>query len=287
MKTNAVIRLMSVLSICIQMVQSQTIKPEITPNDFQAKITTNSVILKQPHCYFTQTCTPDDCEIWLVSSLFSATSTFETDRINPNILSLSPYPAAFSGQLSKNYFLTKVGLKKDFPCSAASDDLYFVVGADGNCTTTNCNGVLPVGSTVRFKYVLVNGNSQTILNQTDWSDNITLYTPKDPQSIYDGLNRRSGAMVVITTILCVAVALLLLFFFIMLCLVCCGRKDSKPITVMNSFRIPHYDTHNLKDSVHPYDNPAYESGGKKYSTSDTLPKSGVIQTSDGIKLQKL
>ncbi|XP_051981335.1 uroplakin-3b-like [Xyrauchen texanus] len=275
MKTNSVICLTSLLSICIWMVQSQTFKPEITPNDIQAKITTNSVILKHPYCYFNQTCTPDDCEIWLVPALVSATGTFETESVNANILSLSPYPSAFIEPLSKNYFLTKVGLQKGFPCIAASDALYFIVGADGKCSTPNCNGVLPVGSTFRFKYLLVNGTSKTILNQTDWSDNINLYTPKNPESIYDGFSRRSGAMIVITSILCVAVALLLLFFFIMLCLVCCGRKDSKPITIVNSFRIPHYDIHNLKNTVQPYDNPAYESEGKKYSTYDTLPRTGA------------
>ncbi|XP_051961105.1 uroplakin-3b-like [Xyrauchen texanus] len=284
MKTNAVIRLMSVLSICIQMVQSQANKPEITANDFQAKITTNSVILKQPHCKFNQICTPDNCEIWLVPSLSTAINKFELDSAKPDILSLSPYPSAFIDQLSKNYFLTKVGFLKDFPCSGLSDTLYFVVGADGNCTTTNCNGVLPVGSTVRFKYVLVDGNSKIIISQTDWSDEIPLYKSKDPQSINDGPNRRSPTMIVIIAILCAAVGLLLLFFFIMLCLVCCSRKDSKPITVMNSFRMPRYDVHNLKNSVHPYDNPAYESEGKKYTTSDTVPRSGVLQTSDGIKL---
>ncbi|KAI7813539.1 uroplakin-3b [Triplophysa rosa] len=274
MKTNVVIRLVLLLTVCTYAVKSQTATPVLTPADLQAKITTNTVILKQPHCYFNETC--PTCEIWLVPALSSATSTFDADRTNSNILSLSPYPSAF-GPLAKNYFLTKVGLLSTFPCSASSDSLYFVVGADGNCTTVNCNGILPTGSVVRFKYVLVNG-SGIIINETNWSANITLFTPQNPASIYDGFIARSGAMVVITTILSVAAGLLLLLFFIMLCVVCCRKKESKsitarssmpqpiparssmpqPITVRSSMRMPRYDTHNLNDRVHPYDNPAYE-----------------------------
>lgn len=252
MKTDAVIRLMSLLAVCVCFVQSQT--PELTPADLQGKVTTNSVILKQPHCYFNNTC--PSCEIWLVPSLSSATSTFDADRTNSNILSLSPYPSAFNTAASKNYFLTRVGPLSSFPCNASSDALYFVVGADGNCGTVNCNGALPTGSTVGFKYLLVNGSS--IINTTNWSNSITLFTPQNYQNISVAFAGRSAAMVVITAILCGVVGLLLLLFFIMLCVVCCRTNDSKQITGNSSMRIPRYDTHNLHDRMHPYDNPAYE-----------------------------
>ncbi len=55
----------------------------------------------------------------------------------------------------------------------------------------------------------------------------------------------------------------------------CTKKDGKQIPVMNSIRMPHYDTHNLKETMHPYDNPGYQSELKNYSTSSTLPKDGV------------
>ncbi|XP_067264495.1 uroplakin-3b [Chanodichthys erythropterus] len=278
MNTNAVIRLMSLMSMWMWTGQGQTFQPQLTPNDFQAKITSNTVMLKQPYCIFDQTC--NGCEIWLVAALSSATTTFDA-QVNssaPYVLNLSPYPAAFNPS-SRNFFVTKVGTLASFPCSQSSNDFYFIVGAEGNCSGTNCNGILPNGSIVSFKYLLIDVNNQTIVNMSNWSPNITLLTFQNPQTINDGLSARSGAMVVITTILSVAAALLLLLFFIMLCVVCCGRKEGKPIsgisqTVMNSIRIPRYDTH-LKDQVHPYENPAYESEVKNYSTSDTLPKSGI------------
>ncbi|KAK9974112.1 hypothetical protein ABG768_022221 [Culter alburnus] len=297
MNTNAVIRLMSLMSMWMWTGQGQTFQPQLTPNDFQAKITSNTVILKQPYCIFDQTC--NGCEIWLVAALSSikmsleikvrvryiffflkSTTTFDA-QVNssaPYVLNLSPYPAAFNPS-SRNFFVTKVGPLASFPCSQSSNDFYFIVGAEGNCGGTNCNGILPNGSIVSFKYLLIDVNNQTIVNMSNWSPNITLLTFQNPQTINDGLSARSGAMVVITTILSVAAALLLLLFFIMLCIVCCGRKEGKPIsgvsqTVMSSIRIPRYDTH-LKDQVHPYDNPAYESEVKNYSTSDTLPKSGI------------
>lgn len=79
-----------------------------------------------------------------------ATDTFDADKTNPDLLSLSPYPTAFTASTSKNYYLTKVGLLKDFLCSSVSGMTYFRVGSEGNCPTANCNGVLPDGSTVKY-----------------------------------------------------------------------------------------------------------------------------------------
>lgn len=281
MNTNAVIRLMSLLSIWMWTGQGQTVKPELSPNDFLAIKTSNTVILKQPYCVFDQAC--DGCDIWLVAALTSATDTFDAlpPNSDPSILNLSPYPTAF-GPTSKNFFVTKVGPLANFPCSQSPNDFYFRVGAEGKCAGTNCNGVLPDGSSVSFKYLLIDGTN--IVNNSNWSGNITLNTKQNPQSINDGLSARSGAMIVITTILCVAAALLLLFFFIMLCVSYCGRRDisqsqgqgiSSPMRFMNSIRIPHYDIHSLRGKAHPYDNQGYVSEGKNYSTSETLPKSGI------------
>ncbi|XP_016369836.1 uroplakin-3a-like isoform X2 [Sinocyclocheilus rhinocerous] len=251
MKTNTVIRLMSLMSIWMWTGEGQIFQPELASNAFLAKVTSNTVILKQPYCVFNQPC--PGCEIWLVAGLCSA--------FNPS---------------SSNFFLTRVGLLSDFPCNQYPNDRYFVVGADGICSGVNCNGVLPDGSIVCFKYLLIDANG-ALVNSSNWSGNITLPKLLPLHTIYDGLSARSGAMVVITTILCVAAALLLLLFLIMLCVTCCRptKKDGKQISVMNSIRIPRYDTHNLKDSVHPYDNPAYQSDLKNYSTSSTLPKDGA------------
>ncbi|XP_072550049.1 uroplakin-3b [Salminus brasiliensis] len=275
--------------------QSTTVncKPGIN-QALAASITTNTVILLQPGCCFDNLtnllCTSNTCEIWLVPAVDTGVSKFDANKNRPDFLSLSPYPSAFTGNSPGNYFLTKVGVQNDFPCPPSASN-YFRVGADGACSTTNCNGVLPEGSSPSFKYLLIEPVKKTLLGETQWSDNIPLRILKDPGTLGDGFAGRSGAMVVITTILCVAMALLLLFLIVVLALCCCGDKSSKgPGSVVGSFRIPHYDTHHLKDPS-PYDNPAYERE-RKYTTQDTLPKSKATSavnpaTQDTIKMQKI
>ncbi|XDV19889.1 hypothetical protein PO909_025286 [Leuciscus waleckii] len=279
MNTNAMIRLMSLLSIWMWTGQGQTFQPQLSPIDLQGKITSNTVILKPPYCVFDQACV--GCEIWLVAALSSANTTFDAQVANSaqpfNVLNLSPYPTAFDAS-SLNFFVTKVGPLAGFPCNPTSNDLYFRVGAEGKCTGANCNGILPDGSIVSFKYLLLDVDNK-IVNSSNWSDSIPLKTKQNPDSINAGLRARSGAMVVIITILCVAAALLLLLFFIMLCVAYCGKKDksqaTSPMRVMNSIRIPRYDIHSLRGGAHPYDNQGFMSEVKNYSTSETLPKSGI------------
>ncbi|XP_007245319.2 uroplakin-3b [Astyanax mexicanus] len=272
-------------------------KPAINES-LAAKITINTVILQQPRCCFDNLtnlpCTSNTCEIWLVPAVDTGLSTFDANKASSAILSLSPYPTAFTGSSPANYFLTKVGLQSDFPCVSPSPGGYFRVGADGACSTTNCNGFLPQGSSPSFKYLLVDSVNKTVLAETKWSDSIALYTLKDPGTLGDGFAGRSGAMVIITTLLSVAAAVLLLFLIVVLALCCCGGKSkgsgSVVGSVMGSFRIPRYDTHHLKDPA-PYDNPAYEKE-RKYTTQDTLPKTKATSavnpvTQDTIKLQKI
>ncbi|XP_036435739.1 uroplakin-3b [Colossoma macropomum] len=298
MEAYIVLCFISLLSVGIQAQNTSDCVPDVAPN-LAARITTNSVILNPPSCCFGNltglNCTSNTCEVWLVSAVDTGVNNFNTDKTSTDFLSKSPYQSAFGGSNPKNYFLTKAGLQGDFPCPSSSTGSYFRVGADGNCVTTNCNGVLPQGSTASFKYLLVDPASKTLLAETKWSNNITLYTSKDPGSISDSFAGRSGAMVVITTILCVAMALLLLIIILALC--CCGGngKEQRPGSqrlgsVMGSFRIPRYDTHHLKDPS-PYDNPAYERE-RKYTTADTLPKSSATTavnpaSQDIIKMQKI
>ncbi|XP_043094336.1 uroplakin-3b [Puntigrus tetrazona] len=273
MKTDAALRLMSLMSIWMWTSEGQIFQPVLTSNAFLAKVTSNTVILSQPYCVFNQPC--PGCVIWLVAGLCSANANFDAlaNSSASSILSLSPYPSAFLPS-SYNFFVTRVGYLADFPCSQYPGSSYFVVGADGLCSTVNCNGVLPSGSTVCFKYLLIDANG-TLVNSSYWSGNTTLIQLQPLSNIYDGLSARSGAMVVITTLLCVAAALLLLLFLCMLCVTCCTKKDGKQVSVMNSIRIPRYDTHNLKERAHPYDNPSYQADSKNYSTSSTLPKDGA------------
>ncbi|XP_038844388.1 uroplakin-3b [Salvelinus namaycush] len=182
-------------------------------------------------------------------------SNYDADKNMAYIDTLSPYPTAFSSNTSKKYFLTKLGLQKDYPCPIVAGTDYFRVGSDGSCSTPNCNGILPVGSTARFKYVLINPANKTVVAESLWSNNITLYALKDPERIDNGFAGRSASMIVITSILCSFLALLLLLLLIMLSYVLCCRKEKQEIQVPGSVRM--YDTHNLKDPS-PYVNRAYE-----------------------------
>ncbi|MBN3325997.1 RASL2 protein, partial [Atractosteus spatula] len=189
--------------------------PEITTYNMAGRVTGNTMVMKQPRCYFDNLlllpCTPDKCEIWLVAAVGSAgIQNFDADKEKSTILSESPYPTAFTGSPPKNYYLTKVGLQRGFPCQQSRGIVYFRVGDEGNCTSANCNGILPAGSTVRAKYVLVDPASRNVTTETYWSQNITLYSSTDPAVIFDGIRQRSAGMIVITSILSVLLFLLLL-----------------------------------------------------------------------------
>ncbi|KAK6322486.1 hypothetical protein J4Q44_G00072780 [Coregonus suidteri] len=245
--------------------------PAIIPFSLAGKLTSNSVILMSPSCYFDSltslSCTSATCEIWLVPAIDTGVSTYDADKTISNIDSLSPYPTAFSSNTSKKYFLTKLGLQKDYLCPIVNGPNYFRVGSDGACSTTNCNGVLPVGSTARFKYVLINPATRTVVAESLWSNNIPLYSLKDPGSIDDGLAGRSAAMIVITSILCSFLALLLLLLLILLIYVLCCRKEKQEIQVPGSVRM--YDTHNLKGPS-PYVNPAYEDEPQRTTATNPI-----------------
>ncbi|KAI4902066.1 hypothetical protein NFI96_033537 [Prochilodus magdalenae] len=291
MEAYVVFFLMCMLPVGIHTIADLKCSPVLT-QDMAANITTNSVILQEQSCCTDfsplPNCTQDKCELWLVSAVDTGVTNFDNDSDNPMILSLSPYPNAFTGNTAKNYYLTRI--QSNFHCPAPSTGNYFRVGADGKCLTDNCNGVLPEGSTARFKYLILNPANNKIHAASSWSQSITLYTSKDPSTIGDGFAGRSGAMVVITSILAVAAAVLLLFLLIILALCCCGSKGKAPGSVMGSFRIPRYDTHQLKDPA-PYDNFAFEKE-RKYTSADTLPKSSATTavnpaSQDVIKMQKI
>ena len=88
-------------------------------------------------------------KVYLILTILTGVQNFDKDKTSSNILSLSPYPTAFTNQRSKNYFLTKVGPLENFNCKNISAIKDFRVGSDGNCSDPNCNGVLPTGSNVR------------------------------------------------------------------------------------------------------------------------------------------
>ncbi|XP_066552013.1 uroplakin-3b-like protein 1 [Amia ocellicauda] len=255
--------------------------PEITPYKMAGRVTSSTVTVKQPTCYFenlsNMPCTPDQCQVWLVAAVGSGTNNFDADKLQSsfNILSASPYPTAFTGNPPKNYFLTEVGVQKAFPCQQPFGILYFRVGDQGNCSTPNCNGILPAGSTVSVKYVLVDPRRNNVSSETPWSKSITLYTLKDPASLDDGIGERSAGMIVITSILSVLLALLLL----MLCTgliyanrgKLCQQYKSTPYPTLGSLRLKKYDTHQLKNPV-AYNQQTFQNEVKKYSDPEVPTK---------------
>ncbi|XP_027034601.1 uroplakin-3b [Tachysurus fulvidraco] len=280
-------------------INSINIIPDLSP-DVAVPVTTNTVSLLNPNCYFENaTLCPikTQCFVWLVSSLTSATSTYDQKKLTNGFL--APYTSAYTST-GTGYSTTPINSLDKIPCPGTSPS-NFLVGASGICQTSECNGVLPTGANMSFKYILVN-NTNGILAETQWSSNIALKNVQSPDSIGNGYAGRSAAMVVITAILSVAAALLLLLLLIALILACCCRRGKtqthevrRQTSLIGSLRIPSYDVHNLKNPS-PYDNPAYEQelNKKRYTTNSTLPqKTTTVITHvhssdpDNITLQKM
>ncbi|KAM9440455.1 uroplakin-3b [Clarias gariepinus] len=278
------------------------ITPSIPPN-LVVPVTTNNVYLQKPFCYFDNvTCgAQGPCIVWLAAALSSAIGTFDIDKTNPNLISLTSYPTTFNSD-QKNYFVTQVGSQNNLHCTNSGiPPTYFQVGASGACTVANCNGLLPSGQTMSFKYFLAN-SSNSLIAESNWSNNITLNTLKGPASLGSGYAGRSAAMVVITSILCVAAALLLFLLLAFLIMACCCHKGKtqtyntrRQPSLIGSLRIPSYDVHNLKNPS-PYDNTAYEHElrKKRYTTNSTLPQTTTTiittvqsDTPDNITIQKM
>uniref|UniRef100_W5M2Q0 Uroplakin 3b n=1 Tax=Lepisosteus oculatus TaxID=7918 RepID=W5M2Q0_LEPOC len=242
MRINSVCKLLKSLIFAVTSVEYT---PEITAYNMAGRVTGTTMVMKQPRCYFDNQlllpCTPDKCEIWLVAAVGS-------DKGKSTILSESPYPTAFTGSPPKNYYLTKVGRQQVFPCQQSHGIVYFRVGDEGNCTSANCNGILPAGSTVRVKYVLVDPASRNVTTETYWSQNITLYSSTDPVVIFDGIRQRSAGMIVITSILSVLLFLLLLLLIAGLIYAKTKSTCKKDIPeLQDSNSIQNYQTHNLQN----------------------------------------
>ncbi|XP_048872806.1 uroplakin-3b [Brienomyrus brachyistius] len=266
--------------------------PEVSSYNMAGKITSTTALLNQPYCFFStapQLCQVQ-CDIYVVPAVGSGVDNFNSDETNPKILQLSPYPTAFAASSSKNYFLTRVGQLSSFPCMASSTITYVRVGSDGNCNGINCNGALPAGSTVRFKYILVNTTNNQILMDTSWSGAVTLNSVINPATINNGLKRRSAGMIIITAILCVLFFVLLLLLILALI---CGRRFStfterEPLPALGSLRVKKYDTHNLQEPQ-SYTNTTYADDFKKFSTDEVLTtnqKPTAPDLQDSVKLQR-
>ncbi|MFT7797058.1 uroplakin-3b-like isoform X1 [Arapaima gigas] len=278
------------LCVCIVAGQITVVNylPQITPYNMAGRITATTAALQLPQCYFNSTSSQCNtgCDVYLVPAVDSGVTNFNATETSPSILSLSPYPTAFAGSNSSNYYLTKVGPLSNFPCLAPPGITYFRSGAGGNCTTTNCNGALPTGSTVRFKYLLFN-SSQNLVMETRWSEAVTLNSLSDPATIDDGIKGHSAGMIVITTILSVLLALLLLLLIGFLIYACRYAPKKEPMPTLGSLRVQRYNTHNVKQPQ-LYVNQGYMDDTKKYTSSEIFPSDLKLsqELADSVKLKR-
>ncbi|KAJ8343023.1 hypothetical protein SKAU_G00329510 [Synaphobranchus kaupii] len=172
--------------------------PQILPHEVISRLTGTSFVLSQPLCYFNHQrqlpCTVNTCEIWSVIASGSGVRNFDRDKVREasKILSASPYPDAFLGQLQKRYYITKLGVPRDFPC-----------------------GDLPG---IRVKYILIDPVTKQVVSESKWSFPIILMTPRAGSSIDESTWKRSGAMVVITVVLSCSLAVLTLLLTVVLLL---------------------------------------------------------------------
>ncbi|XP_010865778.1 uroplakin-3b [Esox lucius] len=202
--------------------------PEILPHKASGRVTSTTMVLGQPLCYFntlTQLkCSQSTCQVWAVIASGPGVTNFDADKLDTalQILNASPYPTAFSSQTNKMYYVTKLGRPNDFPCGQLPGIRYFKVGAENNCTTNNCNGILPPGSTIRLKYLLIDPVTREVVSESKWSYPIVLTTMRSWSSIDESIGNRSGGMVVITVISTCLLAVLLLLVGVVLLLDCLG-----------------------------------------------------------------
>ncbi|CAB1316538.1 unnamed protein product [Coregonus sp. 'balchen'] len=175
--------------------------PEILPYEASGRVTSSTIVLGQPLCYFntlTQLkCSQSTCQVWAAIASGPGVNNFDIDKLEPvQIVSASPYPMAFSSQTNRMYFVTKLGRPKDFPC-----------------------GQLPG---IKVKYILIDPVSRGVVSESKWSYPISLTSMKSWSSIDEFIGKRSGGMVVITVISSCLLAVLLLLLGAVLLLDCLG-----------------------------------------------------------------
>ncbi|XP_051886409.1 uroplakin-3a-like [Pristis pectinata] len=107
----------------------------------------------------------------------------------------------------------------------------FRVGNDVQCLNQvdtvpgNCNAPLNGKVPYRFKYAVRNSSTNTVINETLWSDSITLLQVSQPTVIDTWPGKRTGGMVVITTILVILLFLILCAFITLLMYVICMKEE--------------------------------------------------------------
>ncbi|KAG9492671.1 uroplakin-3b-like isoform X2 [Eleutherodactylus coqui] len=109
------------------------------------------------------------------------------------------------------------------PCADTAPEAKAItlVGLETNCYNVPfCNGILTENGPYRVKFVLLKNNA--LVQETRWSEKISLLTGKSPSTIDTWPGGRSAGMIVIVVILSVLLAFLLAFLIAALAT---GSKD--------------------------------------------------------------
>ncbi|XP_078272625.1 uroplakin-3a-like [Rhinoraja longicauda] len=131
----------------------------------------------------------------------------------------------------------------------------FRVGNDVQClnqlpfVTGDCNAPLKENVSYRFKYAVRSASTNTILDETLWSDPIPLLRVADFAVIDTQPGARTGGMVVITTILVILLSLLLCVFVTLL-IYALGMKEEKLAMEQQSVPqtyVPHHKNEGFAD----------------------------------------
>uniref|UniRef100_UPI00398F6846 uroplakin-3a-like isoform X1 n=2 Tax=Pristiophorus japonicus TaxID=55135 RepID=UPI00398F6846 len=144
----------------------------------------------------------------------------------------------------------------------AINQYLFRVGNDAQCLSQisnlpeNCNAPLNAHAQYRFKYAVRNISTNTFINETLWSDSITLLQAPEPTVIDTWPGKRTGGMVVITTILVILLSLLLCVFVALLIYLLC-LKEGSPVVEQQPIPRSYLSHHqNLGFSEGTYADPA-------------------------------
>ncbi|GCB74743.1 hypothetical protein scyTo_0003834 [Scyliorhinus torazame] len=198
-------------------------KPEVSlSSGIQALRTATTVTLSKPICVFSSGTVVD------VFGVQATVNSIPTEIGNSTIMTYQqtaggatgPYRAASFGkpactsspfvvstdpvtiQAEINQYLCRIG--NDVQCLSQVDN-----------PPESCNAPLTAGVRYRFKYAVRNSSTSGYIDETLWSDSITLKLASEPTAIAP-TSRRTGGMVVITTILVILLFLLLCAFVALL-----------------------------------------------------------------------
>ncbi|NWX05266.1 UPK3L protein, partial [Caloenas nicobarica] len=221
--------------------------PTLASSSLGGLITASTFTLEQPRCVFSED--PGNPVIWLVVAVPEAVPTFN-DSVEPG----SPERAFQRFPGSAPAYMTLNTTLLNYPCPKRPGDITVLrVGSETSCTKDGtrptCNGPLPGPGPYRVKFISLNGSVP--VEQTAWSEPITLRTAQPLSDIPAMGSGHSAGMITLTSILSILFAILLAGLVAML--VFWGSDTyggSSTFSKPEAVTVRRYNTH------HVYDQPA-------------------------------